>query len=169
MHPPHGAEGVSTDNSPLASLDEGEQLGSDFRSGMLGRDFFTRLLHIQVRTVKQPVGITERPGGLGGETSALQPNLVDATNLGGIPVGDHEWRHILHNFRAAPDNRVPTEPAKLMHAGEPPDNRMVFDHHMTGDRAVVGKNHMVTDHAIVGNMLVGEEISMTADDRLRPR
>ena len=96
-----------------------------------------------------------------------RPDLVVAAHLRGIAVGDHEGRHILHDLRAAAGQRVPSDPAELMHRGEPADDRVIPHFDMAGERAVVGEDHVVADDAVVRDVAVGEEISAAADARDR--
>ena len=60
---------------------------------------------------------------------------------------------------------MPPDPAELMNPGESADDRIIFDYHMTGQRAVVRKNHMVADRAIVRDMRIREEVAVIPDAR----
>ena len=53
--------------------------------------------------------------------------------------------------------------AELMHAGETAENCPVIDHHMTGQRGIVGEGYLVADLAIVRDMHVGHDPVVVAN------
>ncbi len=85
-------------------------------------------------------------------------------NLRGVAIGNHEGRNVLHDLGAAAEDGMLADAAKLMHAAQAADDRVVFDDNVTREGAVVREDDMVAHDAIVGDMRVGEKVAMAADD-----
>lgn len=98
-----------------------------------------------------------------GKPPALQADQVQAAGAGGIAVDDHEWWHVLHDFRESADDRMFPDPAELMGRGESRDNRVIPDHAVPCQAAVVGKNDVIAKLAVVGDMGVAEKQIVRAD------
>ena len=126
-----------SDDAALARCHEGKESGDDIRPGKIGGDFFAGLFDVEIRAVEETVGLTECASVLGYEATALESDLIDSTDLGGVAIRNHVGRDILNNFRAASDDRVLSETAELMHSGEPADDDMVLDYDMPGDSSVI--------------------------------
>src|SRR5205807_4779019 len=97
---------------------------------------------------------------------AFQPHQINTANLGGIAIGNHKRRNILHNLRAPAGNGEPSNAAKLMDGGEPSHDRVITHLHVTGQRAVIGKNNTVSHRTIVPDVTVSQEIATISNDRL---
>lgn len=98
-----------------------------------------------------------------GKSPALQADQVQAAGAGGIAVDDHEWWHVLDDFRESADDRMFPDPAELMGRGESRDNRVIPDHAVPCQAAVVGKNDMITKLAVVRNVRIAEKQIVRAD------
>ena len=122
-----------------------------------------RLARVVLRAVDHAKRFLDPFDRFRGETFALQADEIDAANLRGISVRDHEGRHVLHDFRATAGDREPPDPAELMDRGQSTHDRVVADLHMAGERSVVRKNDFIADGAIVPDVAVGEKISAVAD------
>ena len=138
-----------SDDAALARFHKSKESGDDFGPGKVGSDFFAGLFYVEIRAVEQAVGLTECASVLGYEATALESDLIDSTDFGGVAIRNHVGRDILNNFRAASDDRVLSETAELMHSGEPADDDMILDYDMPGYGAVIRKNDMVSDCAVV--------------------
>ena len=126
-----------SDDATLARFHKSKESSDDIRTGKIAGDFFAGLFHIEIRAVEQAVGLAERASVLGYEATALESDLIDSTDLGGVAIRNHVGRDILNNFRAASDDRVLSETAELMHSGEPADDDMILDYDMPGDGSVI--------------------------------
>ncbi len=155
-----------SDDAALARLYEGQEAGDDIRPRKLGSNFFAGLFHIEIRAVEQAVGFAECAGVLGDKSTALEADLIDATDLGGVAISNHVGRDVLNDFCAASDDRMLSQAAELMNSGEPTDDDMVLYCDMPGDSAVIRKNDMVADGTIVRDVGVGEKVSVMTDDGL---
>ena len=138
-----------SDDAALARFHKSKESGDDIRAGKVGSDFFAGLFDVKIRAVEQAVGLTECASVLSYEATALESDLIDSTDFGGVAIRNHVGRDVLNNFRAASDDRVLSQAAELMHSGEPADDDMVFDYDMPGDGSVIRKNDMVANCAIV--------------------
>lgn len=98
-----------------------------------------------------------------GKSPTLQADQVQAAGAGGIAVDDHEWWHVLDDFRESADDRMFPDPAKLMGSGESRDNRVIPDHAMTGEAPIVRKNDVIAELAIMRNVRVAEKQIVRAD------
>ena len=126
-----------SDDASLARFHKSKESGDDIRPGKVGSDFFAGLFHIQIRAVEQAVGLTECASVLSYEATALESDLIDSTDFGGVAIRNHVGRDILNNFRAASDDRVLSETAELMHSRKPADDDMILDCDMPGDGSVI--------------------------------
>jgi hypothetical protein len=138
-----------SDDAALARFHKSKESGDDIRTGKVGSDFFAGLFHIEIRAVEQAVGLTECASVLSYEATALESDLIDSTDLGGVAIRNHVGRDVLNDFCAASDDRMLSQAAELMHSREPTDDDMVLYYDMTGDSAVIRKNDMVSDCAVV--------------------
>ena len=100
---------------------------------------------------------------------ALETNLIDAADFCGISIGYHEWRHVLNNFRASPNDGIAPDSAELMNSGESPNDRMILHCHVTGDSAIVRENNVIANYAIMGDMRISKKVAVRADDSLCAR
>ncbi len=126
-----------SDDAALARCHEGKEAGDDIRPGKVGGDFFAGLFDVEIRAVEQSVGLTECAGVLGYEATALESDLIDSTDLGGVAIRNHVGRHVLNDFRAASDDRMLSQAAELMHSGEPADDDMILYCDMPSDGSVI--------------------------------
>ena len=126
-----------SDDATLARFHKSKESGDDIRTGKIGGDFFAGLFHIEIRAVEQAVGLTECASVLGYEATALESDLIDSTDLGGVTIRNHIGRNVLNNFRAASDDRMLSQAAELMHSGKPANDDMVLDCDMPSDGSVI--------------------------------
>lgn len=91
-----------------------------------------------------------------GEASALQSDLVNAADGGGIAIHDGEGRDVLHDFGDPPGDGMGSDAAKLMDGGEAGDDGEVGDVDVAGEGAIVGKDDVVADLAIVCDVRIGK-------------
>ena len=63
--------------------------------------------------------------------------MVDATNLGGIAIGDKEGGNILHDLGAPTNDGMGPDAAELMDAAESADDGIVPDDDMPRKGAVI--------------------------------
>lgn len=126
-----------SDDATLARFHKSKESSDDIRPGKVGGDFFAGLFDVEIRAVEQSIGLTECASVLGYEATALESDLIDSTDFGGVAIRNHVGRDILNNFRAASDDRVLSETAELMHSGEPANDDMVLDYDMPGDGSVI--------------------------------
>ena len=141
-----------SDDATLARFHKSKESSDDIRTGKVGSDSFAGLFDVEIRAVEQAVGLTELASVLGYEATALESDLIDSTDFGGVAIRNHVGRDVLNDFRAASDDRVLSQAAELMHSGEPTDDDMILDCDMTSDGSVIGKNDVVADCAIVCDM-----------------
>ena len=92
-----------------------------------------------------------------GEAPALQSDLVDAADAGGVAIDNGEGRDVLDNFRDAAGDAVGADATELVDGGESGNDGVVIDLDMAGESAVVGEDDVVADLAVVGDVGVGEE------------
>ena len=95
-----------SDDAALARFHKSKESSNDIRTGKIGGDFFAGLFHVEIRAVEQAVGLTECASVLGYEATALESDLIDSTDLGGVAIRNHVGRDVLNDFRAAPDDRM---------------------------------------------------------------
>lgn len=95
-----------SDDAALARFHKSKESSDDIRTGKVGSDFFAGLFDVEIRAVEETVGLTECASVLGYEATALESDLIDSTDLGGVAIRNHVGRDILNNFRAASDDRV---------------------------------------------------------------
>jgi len=126
-----------SDDAALARCHEGKESGDDIRPGKIGGDFFAGLFDVEIRAVEETVGLTECASVLGYEATALESDLIDSTDLGGVTIRNHVGRDVLNNFRAASDDRMLSQAAELMHSRETADDDMILDYDMPGDSSVI--------------------------------
>ena len=126
-----------SDDAALARCHEGKKSSDDIRPGKIGSDFFAGLFDVEIRAVEQAVGLTECASVLGYEATALESDLIDSTDLGGVTIRNHVGRDVLNNFRAASDDRMLSQAAELMHSRETADDDMILDYDMPGDGSVI--------------------------------
>ena len=138
-----------SDDAALARFHKSKESSDDIRTGKVSSDFFAGLFDVEVRAVEQAVGLTECASILGYEAAALESDLIDSTDLGGVAISNHVGRDVLNDFCAASDDRMLSQAAELMHSGEPADDDMVLDYDMTGDGSVIRKDDVVSNGAIV--------------------
>lgn len=103
-------------DAALACLDEGDER---FDPGIwrdLLADRGDGLLRVEIRAVDELVGFAQGADDFRVEASAFHADLVDAADFGGIAVCDHEWRHVLHELRAAAGDGVPADATELVDA-----------------------------------------------------
>jgi len=134
-----------SDDATLARFHKSKESSYDNRTGKDGSDFYAGLFDVEIRAVEQAVGLTKCASVLGYETTALESDLIDSTDLGGVTIRNHVGRNVLNNFRAASDDRMLSQAAELMHSGESADDDMILDCDMPGDGSVIRKNDMVAD------------------------
>ena len=81
--------------------------------------------------------------------------MVDRADCCRSAIDDGEWWDVLDDLGATADERVCSEAAELVDAGESGNDDVVFDFDMAADGGVVGKDAMVADNAVVGDVRVG--------------
>src|ERR1041385_1408619 len=143
-------------DSALACFEELNNLGDIFGVRQFFLHRFDCLAAVVFRTINQAKGLFNELHSFWRVIFSFQTNQIDPANLSGIAVGDHEWRNVLHNFRATAGNGEPTDPTKLMYRCEAAHYCVVSDLNMAGQGAVVRKNDVVANGAIVSDM-AGEE------------
>jgi hypothetical protein len=126
-----------SDDATLARFHKSKESSDDIRTGKVRSDFFAGLFDVEIRAVEETVGLTECASVLGYEATALESDLIDSTDFGGVAIRNHVGRDILNNFRATSDDRVLSETAELMHSGEPANDDMVLDCDMPSDGSVI--------------------------------
>ena len=62
------------------------------------------------------VGAAEAGDVIGREATALEADLIDGSDAGGISVCDGERRNVLHHFGESTDDGVCTNSAELVHS-----------------------------------------------------
>lgn len=86
------------DDTSLALRHEGDEM-FDFRDiWELGAHMLHSLTDVEIGSVEEAVGFLERAAGLGTVAVAVEPDLIDAADAGGIAVGDHVGWDILHDL-----------------------------------------------------------------------
>ena len=120
---------------------------------------------VQITAEEDLVGLANLSELPAGETSPFESHLVDGAGSRGIAVDHHVGGDILNDLGTAPDDRVFTDLAKLMNGSETPDDGVVFDCDMTGQRADVGHDHVIADGDVVGYVSIGKNVIVGADGR----
>ena len=95
---------------------------------------------------------------------AFHADLVNGARFRGIAVGNHEWRHILHDFGTAADHRQFADAAELMDRRDA-DDRMIFHRDVAGQGCAVRHDDVAADDAIVRDVTVGQNVIMRTDAR----
>ena len=95
-----------SDDTALARFHKSKESGDDIRTGEISLDFFAGLFDVEIRAVEQAVGLTECASVLGYEATALESDLIDSTDFGGVAIRNHVGRDVLNDFRATSDDRV---------------------------------------------------------------
>ncbi len=93
----------------------------------------------------------------------MQADQIQAAGDGGVAIDDHERRHVLHDFGKPADDRMFPDPAKLMRGGKAGNDRVISDHTMPREAAVVRKNDVIAELAVVRDMGVAEKQIVRAD------
>ena len=110
----------SPHHSALGFLDEGDQMG-DLR-GVCGMGGFQGAEGgCEVRVLFEEeffVSGFQVPDIILGKATTLETYQIQAAGAGGMPIHDHEGRHVLDDFRKPTDDRVHADPAKLVGGGK---------------------------------------------------
>lgn len=106
-------------------------------AGKLLANGIAGLLDVEIGAAEEAVGFAEGADFLRGETAALEADLIDAANLGGVAIGDHEGRDVLHDLGAAAEDGVFADAAELVDTAEAADDGVILDDHVAGEGAVV--------------------------------
>ena len=114
--------------------------------------------------VENPVSALDRGYGFFGKTAASESDGIDRADFGRVSVGDHERRHILHDFRTATGDGVFSDAAELMHGGKPAHDGIVPDRDMASESSVVREYDVVTHSAVVRDVAVGKEVPVAPDE-----
>src|SRR6056297_1705113 len=85
-------------NSPLRSGGEFDDLVDLGRFVLERPEDFESVAHIALFTEKNPVRLLDRNDGFFGKSTTLEADRVDRPDAGGIAVGDHEGRNVLHDL-----------------------------------------------------------------------
>ncbi len=102
------------------------------------------------------------------EAPALQTDLVNAADAGGVAIDNGEGRDVLDNLGDAAGDAVGADAAELVNGAESGDDGVVIDLDVSGEGAVVREDDVVTDLAVVGDVGVGKEEVVRAETGGRP-
>ena len=88
---------------------------------------------------------------------------VDAADAGGVPLNQHERRHVMDDAAHAAHEAVLAEGDKVVDAHGPADVGVVLNLHVPGQPHVVGDDHVVADLAVVGDVHAPHDQVVAAD------
>src|SRR6266542_5633510 len=106
-------------DTPLAIANELDQVPQFRRRRQFRFDLCHRVGNRQTLATQNFVGLLQSALHLLRHPVTVQADLVDRARLGGVPVGQHEGRHILHDFRTRSEDRHFPDAAKLVYRGQP--------------------------------------------------
>src|SRR3569623_75588 len=121
------------------------------------------ILQGEIAAVKKLVGAAQLGNDLGAETAAAQALDVEAVRRSRMARHHHERRHILGAAAAERGEAVLAETAELMYLAEAAKDHVILDHHMAGQRGIIGEDGVVADQAIVREVHVRHDPIVVAD------
>ena len=139
----------------MLDLGQGREIRFDFCERVRDRELFAE---------ENFVGLFQRALGFFGNIISIETDLVDRARHGGIAVGEHVRRNVLHDFGAAADDRVSADAAELVDGGEAADDGVVFDYDMAREGRDVRHDHVVAEDHIMREVAVSEDVIARADD-----
>ncbi len=93
-----------------------------------------------------------------GNALPFHADLVDSARFGGIAVGEHEGRDVLHHLGASADHGHAPDTAELMNGDQPTYDGIIFHRHMTCERAHIGHDDVIAQGRIMRQMTIGEDM-----------
>jgi len=159
LRPSAVAFGALAGHAALRLFDEGDQVG-DLRvvGNMGGLERADRIGEIGIFLEEEFfVGVLDGLDVFLRKAPALQADGIDSTGAGRVAIDDHEWRHVLHDFCHAADNRMLADAAELVDSAHAGDDGMVINGHVTCQANRVGEDDVTAELAIVGNVGVTKQ------------
>src|SRR6516165_10596233 len=109
---------MSPNNSALALFDELNEFGDLFCLGQFFLHRFNRLPAVVFRSVNQAKGFFDQLNAFRRVILPLQPDQINAANLSGVAIRDHEGGNVLNNFGATAGDGESSDSTKLMYGCE---------------------------------------------------
>src|SRR6266536_1884230 len=145
-------------DAPLALSDEFDQVPQFGRGRQLRFDPGQGVGNGQPLAEENFISLLQRSLHLLRNSVPVQSDLVYGSGLGGVTVGQHEWRHVLDHFRAAANDRHFSDATELMHRGQAADHGIIFDDDMARQGGDVGHDHVIAQGDIVRDVGIGQDV-----------
>lgn len=141
----------------VAAFGEGKKASEDGVGGVwMFFEFLAGLGAVQSLTVEGFVNKFDEREFFFRKALAAQTDFVENLYLGGVPIGDHIGRNVLHDFGARTRHGVITDATKLVNPCVPANVDVISDYTVSAQSGARAHHQMVAHYAIVRDVAVGK-------------